>query len=155
MLAPIGGEARLALNLGAGHMLAHPAIVNGYYEPLVAHDMDGDGRDDVAARSGSNAVLLHSLGDGRFAPPQVAGSLPGLRFVAAGDFDGDGHADLALISDQGAVRVLPGLPQGGFGTPWDGSLAWRASAAWWPRRAWPTWTATGATTSPWPSPPMA
>ncbi|MBN9340706.1 MAG: IPTL-CTERM sorting domain-containing protein, partial [Comamonadaceae bacterium] len=122
MLAPIGGEARLALNLGAGHMLAHPAIVDGYYEPLVAHDMDGDGRDDVAARSGSNAVLLHSLGGGRFAPPQVAGSLPGLRFVAAGDFDGDGHADLALISDQGAVRVLPGLPQGGFGTPWDGSL---------------------------------
>lgn len=122
VLAPIGGEARLALNLGAGHMLAHPAIVDGYYEPLVAHDMDGDGRDDVAARSGSNAVLLHSLGDGRFAPPQVAGSLPGLRFVAAGDFDGDGHADLALISDQGAVRVLPGLPQGGFGTPWDGSL---------------------------------
>ncbi len=118
-------QARLALNLGGGpsaQWLAHPATVEGRYENPVAHDVDGDGRQDMLAVSGNDAVVLRSLGDGGFAPAQVAGSLPSLRFVAVGDFDGDGRADLLLVSAQGALRVLPGLPQGGFGPPWDGSL---------------------------------
>jgi hypothetical protein len=115
-------QARLALNLGGGSLLAHPALVEGRYDNPVAHDVDGDGRQDLVAVSGANAVVLRSLGDGGFAPAQEVGSLPSLRFVAVGDFDGDGRADLLLVGSQGALRVLPGSPQGGFGSPWDGSL---------------------------------
>lgn len=118
-------QSRLAVGLGGGQLAPHPATVDGTLlsnARPVAHDVDGDGRQDLLASSGPYAVVLRSLGDGSFAPAQTVGALFALKFVVAGDFNADGRADLLLANDQGALRVLHGLAQGGFGVPWEGSL---------------------------------
>jgi Flp pilus assembly protein TadD len=82
-------------------------------------DYDGDGRPDLFLVSGvADRVsrLLHNLGDGRFedvtwaAGIQLTGSGLG---CAAGDFDNDGHTDLAVCLSDG-VRLLRNKGDGKF-----------------------------------------
>jgi Flp pilus assembly protein TadD len=74
-------------------------------------DYDGDGKPDLflvgATRDGTSS-LLHNLGGGRFADvTQAAGlALSGSGLgCAAGDFDNDGHTDLAICLSDG-VHLL-------------------------------------------------
>jgi Flp pilus assembly protein TadD len=74
-------------------------------------DYDGDGKPDLflvgATRAGTSS-LLHNLGGGRFADvTQAAGlALSGSGLgCAAGDFDNDGHTDLAICLSDG-VHLL-------------------------------------------------
>ena len=75
-------------------------------------DFNGDGKLDVAAglaawngKSGGAAVLLGN-GDGTFQSP-VAYALAGSAYaIANGDFNGDGHADLALATFSGVALLL-------------------------------------------------
>jgi Tfp pilus assembly protein PilF len=83
-------------------------------------DYDGDGKPDLFLMSGGAAEgsshLLHSLGDGRFEDvTQEAGiRLAGSGFgCAAGDFDNDGHTDLAVCLSDG-VRLLRNRGDGKF-----------------------------------------
>jgi RHS repeat-associated protein len=90
-------------------------------------DLDGDGRTDVLLIGGGPAVWLPGLGaEGVDAPREVTGAGAGpahaLRLhadrslaVLMADLSGDGLADLAIIG-AGAVRVLPGLGRGRFGS---------------------------------------
>jgi Flp pilus assembly protein TadD len=70
-------------------------------------DYDGDGKPDlflVSALAGGTSRLLHNLGNGRFADvTQDAGlTLSGSGLgCAAGDFDNDGHTDLAVCLSDG------------------------------------------------------
>jgi len=82
-------------------------------------DYDGDGKPDLFLVSGSadgSSRLLHNLGDGRFgdvtqeAGIQLTGSGLG---CAAGDFDNDGHTDLAVCLSDG-VRLLRNKGDGKF-----------------------------------------
>ncbi len=82
-------------------------------------DYDGDGRPDLFLVSGvadGSSRLLHNLGDGRFedvtadAGIQLTGSGFG---CAAGDFDNDGHTDLAVCLSDG-VRLLHNKGDGKF-----------------------------------------
>jgi hypothetical protein len=82
-------------------------------------DYDGDGKPDLFLVSGTaegSSRLLHSLGDGRFADVtkeagiQLVGSGLG---CAAGDFDNDGHTDLAVCLSDG-VRLLRNGGDGKF-----------------------------------------
>jgi Flp pilus assembly protein TadD len=82
-------------------------------------DFDGDGKPDlflVSAVADGNARLLRNLGNGGFA--DVTGSAaialpgPGLG-CAAGDFDNDGHTDLAVCSADG-VHLLHNTGDGKF-----------------------------------------
>src|ERR1700674_340308 len=82
-------------------------------------DYDGDGKPDLFLVSGSadgSSRLLHNLGDGRFgdvtqeAGIQRTGSGLG---CAAGDFDNDGHTDLAVCLSDG-VRLLRNKGDGKF-----------------------------------------
>ena len=82
-------------------------------------DYDGDGKPDLFLVSGTaegNSRLLHNLGDGRFedvtqaARIQLSGSGLG---CAAGDFDNDGHTDLAVCLSDG-VRLLRNQGDGTF-----------------------------------------
>jgi Tfp pilus assembly protein PilF len=82
-------------------------------------DYDGDGKPDLFLVSGAadgTSRLLHNLGDGRFedvtqeAGIHLAGSGLG---CAAGDFDNDGHTDLAVCLGDG-VRLLHNKGDGKF-----------------------------------------
>jgi len=74
-------------------------------------DYDGDGKPDlflVSATSDDTSRLLHNLGGGRFADvtQSVGLTLRGSGLgCAAGDFDNDGHTDLAVCLSDG-VHLL-------------------------------------------------
>jgi len=82
-------------------------------------DYDGDGRPDLFLVSGAadaSSRLLRNLGDGRFedVTRAVGIQLTGSGFgCAAGDFDNDGHTDLAVCLSEG-VRLLRNKGDGKF-----------------------------------------
>src|SRR5205823_944020 len=82
-------------------------------------DYDGDGKPDLFLVSGAvegTSRLLRSLGDGRFADvtQEMGIRLNGSGFgCAAGDFDNDGHTDLAVCLSDGA-RLLRNKGDGKF-----------------------------------------
>ena len=82
-------------------------------------DYDGDGKPDlflVSATADGTSRLLHNLGSGRFADvTQSAGlALSGSGLgCAAGDFDNDGHTDIAVCLSDG-VRLLRNKGDGKF-----------------------------------------
>ena len=94
-------------------------------------DLNGDGKQDIAAlvdipgqNSDSSEVYLYlGNGDGTFqSPRQLPVSSLGPVAILAGDFNGDGKLDLAVLSSYlhdhvGRVSVLLGDGKGGFGHP--------------------------------------
>jgi Flp pilus assembly protein TadD len=82
-------------------------------------DYDGDGKPDLFLVSGAadgTSRLLHNLGDGKFADATLAAGIDlkgsGLG-CAAGDFDNDGHTDLAVCLSDG-IRLLRNNGDGKF-----------------------------------------
>jgi hypothetical protein len=94
-------------------------------------DFNGDGMQDIAAlvdipgqnSDSSVAYLFLGNGDGTFqSPRQFPVSGLGPVAIVAGDFNGDGKLDLAVLSSflhdgTGRVSVLLGNGKGGFGDP--------------------------------------
>src|SRR5882762_1222320 len=82
-------------------------------------DYDGDGKPDLFLVSGAEdgaSRLLHNLGDGRFddVTKEAGINLKGSGLgCAAGDFDNDGHTDLAVCLSDG-VRLLHNKGDGKF-----------------------------------------
>lgn len=67
--------------------------------PLLMHDMDDDGDEDLVRGNSSNGVLTwrKNLGGGAFTNSQlISSSSTGIRHLHAADLDGDGHDDLIV-----------------------------------------------------------
>jgi hypothetical protein len=82
---------------------------------LVAADLNGDGKPDLALANplDNQVAVLLGEGGGTFGAPvsYAVGTLP--LFLAAADLNGDGRLDLAT-ENYGGVSVLPGQGQGTF-----------------------------------------
>jgi len=128
--------------LGNGDGTFQPAVqyaVGNYPGSIVAGDFNGDGRIDLAVAGdsynsitntnvGEVSVLLGN-GDGTFQPPvtYAVGSVP--TGLVAGDFNGDGHLDLAVANElSGTVSVLLGNGDGTFGPQVTYAVAWFSTA---------------------------
>jgi hypothetical protein len=121
--------------------------------PAVAADFDGDGDDDIAVASnaafsglrGNGVSLALSSRDGNFSKatvPLVGMDIPrwavepGARFIA-GDFNGDGAADLAFpgVAAGGSVPIALSVRRGTSGV-----REFRGDHLYWPH-VFPTWVA--------------
>jgi hypothetical protein len=104
-----GFPARFALPVSGGG--------NAFALPM---DLNGDGILDlaIASRSKPEAALTVSIGDGkgRFTAPRVFPTAAAPVALAAADFDGDEHPDLAVVGGEGEVRIHFGDGGGGLAT---------------------------------------
>jgi hypothetical protein len=117
------GSNTVSVLLGNGDGTFRPAVnyvAGSQPNAVVVGDFRGDGILDLAvanataATSGTVSVLLGN-GDGTFQPPMTytVGTTP--ASVAVGDFNGDGHLDLAVVNaNSNTVSVLLGNGNGTF-----------------------------------------
>lgn len=102
---------------GTGGFASGPTqAIAGRAAPLIIADFDGDGRKDLLLADGRR---LAGLGNGGFAPPAPAlpiGAGTAVVSLAAGDFNGDGRADVAALIGPapGVVQVYLADASGGF-----------------------------------------
>lgn len=87
---------------------------------LAAGDVDGDGDPDLMMTTVANGVAMYyNDGEGGFTSPHRLGAYWGPWSPVHADFDGDGVADLAMLTSKppsGGVRelaILPGMEPGG------------------------------------------
>ena len=100
--------------------------LDGGFVSVIAADFNGDGRADIAwsgllsGTLGGIAGVALGNGDGTF-QPSLNVNLPTGGVLALGDFNGDGLADLAMLSQAavppGPVTILLGNGDGTFQTP--------------------------------------
>jgi hypothetical protein len=124
-----GTEATVAQvlhNAGKGTFTKAQSISVGTdAEGLAAADFNGDGKLDLVTTSflpdgTRNVEVLLGNGNSTFQKPVITTPSLSGRFIAAGDFNGDGKADLVLVdifSVDNTVMVLRGNGNGTFGNP--------------------------------------
>jgi hypothetical protein len=91
--------------------------IPGTIRRVVAADLTGDGKADVALSEGDrgNVLLLANDGTGALRAPVATWALPGPTAIVAGDLTGDGRPDLFVASDTVRLAtVLRNLGGGAF-----------------------------------------
>jgi hypothetical protein len=122
IVASNNNSSSISVLLGNGDgtfQTAVPYSVGGSPLGVVAADLNGDQIPDLVvanSSSGSNSVsVLFGNGDGTFQAPvnYLVGNGP--SDIAIGDYDGDGHPDLAVVSMRSNdLTILLNDGQGGF-----------------------------------------
>lgn len=120
------GNAQVAVLLNNGNASFSAPItrtVGGNAMTLTAYDLNGDGNVDLAvatqafsAGATSQITVLLGNGDGSFRVGATIAAAEYPRAVVAGDFNGDGKADLVFGSQSSSVTVLGGNGDGTFKT---------------------------------------
>jgi hypothetical protein len=126
--APGGGTSNPVFFTVSATAVTTPLLRNdiaaGSPDGLVAADFKGNGILDLAVANnpssngpGNDVAIYIGNGDGTFQPPVTyAVGHPGA--IAAGDFNGDGKLDLAVLQPLiGEVSILLGNGDGTFGSP--------------------------------------
>jgi hypothetical protein len=91
----------------------------GFPEKIVIGDVDDDGHQDLIVGCVSDGRLFRGAGDGTFSSSSIGG---GRRWIAAGDFNGDGNDDVAFSEHSlESVDVRLSIGDGSF-TP--GGVFW-------------------------------
>jgi hypothetical protein len=114
-------NAGVGVVLGAGNGKYRPVVhypTNGVSQFICAADVNGDGNPDLIVASFANSTsaptgvveVLMGKGDGTFAAP-VDYSIPGAYPLAIypGDFNGDGHIDLAVAVNTTGANASEGF----------------------------------------------
>lgn len=102
--------------------VVQPPEKSHFIDPLILHDLDGDGRPEIILAARNRVYLLGA--DGRFQRRDLCQHWPGLVFTAViADFDGDGIDDFLYAKFEG-LFLIRGAPGGKFnGMP---ELVWAA-----------------------------
>lgn len=130
----------VAILLGNGDGTFQPVFTypvgNGRRGGIVAADLNGDGKIDLAVTNfdDNTASVLVGNGNGSFQAPVTIGTGPGPEHIVVGDVNGDGLPDLVVDNQRGnGVSVLVNTsthaqtppaftngppPDGGYGTPY-------------------------------------
>jgi hypothetical protein len=126
-LAVTEGNNNVAVLLGNGDGTFQPEMpyaVGSTPASIAVGDFNGDGCPDLAvanlngtATDQSISVLLNKCdGSGQFVVSSFVVPTTYPRFIAVGDFNGDGNLDLAVADFNGTVWVVLGNGDGTFGT---------------------------------------
>ncbi|WP_302168820.1 FG-GAP-like repeat-containing protein [Streptomyces sp. TBY4] len=132
----------LAVEKSTGNLWVYPGQTNGHFGARIeagtnwdamstvggAGDLNGDGKGDVVAvEAGSGKLFTYpGLGNGRLGARIEAGSGWGVMssVSGAGDYTGDGKADIVAREKDGHLWVYPGLGNGQFGARVDNGGGW-------------------------------
>jgi hypothetical protein len=109
----IAGDVAVLLNMGSGTFVAANYPAGGSPVAVALADLDGDGRVDIAAASGTGVSVLINAGNGNVGPPASFGAGTNPAAIAVGDLNGDGRPDIAVANPSiGGASVLLNL--GGY-----------------------------------------
>ncbi|MER7515648.1 FG-GAP-like repeat-containing protein [Streptomyces sp. NPDC126499] len=132
----------LAVEKTTGTLWVYPGQSNGHFGARVeagsnwdamsaiggAGDLTGDGKGDVVAVEAASGKLFTypGLGNGRFGARVEAGTGWGVMssVSGAGDYTGDGRADIVARESNGDLWVYPGLGDGHLGARVDNGGGW-------------------------------
>ena len=114
----------ILLGNGAGNFTAAPGLTNVRPRSLAVADLNHDNKLDIAAANDANGKVTIFLGDGGGgfgAATHFEGGFA-LQAIAAADFNGDTHPDIAVTNYSDCctpafVAVLLGNGNGSFGAP--------------------------------------
>ncbi len=92
-----------------------PPAKSHFIDPLILHDLNGDGRPEIILAARNRVYQLGA--DGRFQTRELCQHWPGLIFTAViADFDGDGIDDFLFARFEG-LFLIRGAPGGRFDEP--------------------------------------
>lgn len=81
---------------------------------LVVGDFDENGIPDLAVSDFSGLEVFAGKGDGTFGKPTAYPGIGLAGFIAAADFNGDGHTDLLVTGNDGTAQLFLGIGDGTF-----------------------------------------
>jgi len=117
----------ISVHLGVGDGTFLPRLTSwgpGAPWQIAVGDLDGDPYPDIVAPEQSSVLVCHGVGDGTFSVvvDEYYPSQNGGRYVALGDFNGDGVDDIAMSmfsAPSGGITVFLSNGTGGFNGPFD------------------------------------
>ena len=111
----IDADVAVLLNMGSGTFVAANYPAGASPIAVALGDLNGDGKPDIAAASGTSVSVLLNGGNGTFGAPASYGAGTRPASIAMGDLNGDGKPDIAVSNPSiGGASVLLNVGNGTF-----------------------------------------